>query len=53
MQKPCAGDSGSGLVWTRGYDKILVGVFTQATDCEDNDESISVSVQGEFFISNV
>lgn len=39
VQKPCFSDSGSGLVWTRGYDKILIGVLVRATKCDYNDDN--------------
>lgn len=47
-ERPCSVDSGSGLVWMQGYDKVVVGVFTRAKDCVNRKRSVFVRVASEF-----
>lgn len=60
--KPCTGlfgsddtkndesDAGYGLVWTRGYDQILIGILTRSRDClatKTDSRSYFIRVEGE------
>lgn len=47
MRKPCPGDSGSGVVWTKGGSKVLVGVHIEGTKCDHVGPSMSNPVKCE------
>lgn len=48
VSRPCSGDSGSGLVWTKGYEKILVAVVVAASACYTNEPVTYVPVACQF-----
>lgn len=47
VRKPCPGDSGSGVVWTQGDSKVLVGVHIEGTKCDHVGPSMSNPVKCE------